>query len=340
MSVDEAGRRKARARWFIGGLGLVAVALALLSLTQGAVDVTLSDTLDVLARRIGPGEAPLGRADSVVWGIRTPRTLMGLLVGATLGAAGVAIQGMLRNRLADPHLLGIGPGAAIGAALGASAGGYEGAIAGGAVSGVVAAFIVRRVGRRMTMDPARLVLVGVALGTTLSAWVGFVVFGLDRAVVPPMEFWLLGSLAGATWRALGTVTFILVVALGVMFASRRLLDMLALGDREARQLGLDVDLVTTVLYIVIGAAVGASVGAVGVILFVGLLIPYLVRPLVGSGHGRLLPAAMLGGAGFLVGADVLSRLALEPVELPVGVVTSVLGGPLFVWLVSKGGARA
>lgn len=336
MSADEAQKRKARARWFVGGLGLVAVAMTLLSLTQGAVQIALSEALGVLTRRIGPGDPVAGQADSVVWGIRTPRTLLALVVGATLGAAGVALQGVLRNRLADPHLLGIGPGAAIGAALGASAGGVQGAIAGGAAAGVLTAFVVRRLGRTMTFDGPRLVLAGVALGTTLSAWVGFVVFGLDRTVVPPIEFWLLGSLAGATWRGLGTVTFIVVISMAVLISSRGLLDILALGDREARQLGVDVDLVTTILYIVVGAAVGATVGAVGVVLFVGLLIPFLVRPLSGPGHGGVLAAAMLGGAAFLVGSDVLARILIEPIELPVGVVTAVVGGPLFVWLVSRG----
>lgn len=336
MSVNATRQRKARARWFLGGLGLTAAGLTLLSLTQGAVTISLSEALSVLARRLGPGESLSGQADAVVWGIRTPRTMLGLVIGAALGAAGVTLQGILRNRLADPHLLGIGPGAAIGAAIGAAAGGVQGAIAGGAAAGVLTAFIVRRLGRNMSLDPTRLVLAGVALGTTLSAWVGFVVFGLDRTVVPPIEFWLLGSLSGATWRSLGTVTFILVITIGIMVVSRRQLDLLALGDREARQLGVDVDLVTTVLYIVVGGAVGATVGAAGVVLFVGLLIPFLVRPLAGPGHGGLLAAAMTGGAAFLVGSDMLARLVLEPIELPVGVVTAVVGGPLFVWLVSRG----
>lgn len=336
MSADEAQKQKSRARWFIGGLGLVAAAMALLSLTQGAVPISFSDAMRVLAHRIGPGEPLAGQADAVVWGIRTPRTLLGLVVGAALGATGVTLQGILRNRLADPHLLGIGPGAAIGAAIGASAGGAQGAIAGGAAAGVLTAFLVRRIGRRMTFDPTRLVLAGVALGATFSAWVGFVVFGLDRTVVPPIEFWLLGSLAGATWRGLGTVTFMLVIALTVVVVSGRQLDLLALGDREALHLGVDVELVTTILYIVIGAAVGATVGAAGVVLFVGLLIPFVVRPLAGPGNRGLLAAAMTGGAAFLVGVDILSRRVLEPVELPVGVVTAVVGGPLFVWLVSRG----
>ena len=310
--------------------------VTLLSLTQGAVPVDISETLAVLTRRLGPGDPLSGQADAVVWGIRAPRTLLGIVVGAALGAAGVTLQGILRNSLADPHLLGIGPGAAIGAAVGAAAGGVQGAIAGGAAAGVLTAFLVRRLGRNMSLDPTRLVLAGVALGTTLSAWVGFVVFGLDRAVVPPIEFWLLGSLSGATWRGLGTVTFILLIAMGVVVASRRLLDLLALGDREAWQLGVDVDLVTTILYIVVGGAVGATVGVVGVVVFVGLLVPFLVRPLAGPGHGGLLAAAMIGGAAFLVGSDVLARLVLEPIELPVGVVTAVVGGPLFVWLVSRG----
>lgn len=326
---------RTRARWLISGLGLLALGAAVLSLTAGAVEVPLPDALAAIARRIGFGTPANGQADAVVWGIRAPRTLLGLMAGATLAAAGVTLQGVLRNRLADPHLLGIGPGAAIGSALGAAAGGVQGAIAGGVAAGILTAYVVRRLGAGLSLDPTRFILAGVALGATLSAWVGFVVFGLDRTVVPPIEFWLLGSLAGATWRSVGTVAFIVAVALAVMIGARRVLDLLALGEREAGHLGVDVDLVTTIMYIVVGAAVGATVGAAGVVLFVGLLVPFLVRPLAGHGHGSLLLAAMVGGAAFVVGADVVARSLLEPVELPVGVITAVAGGPLFVWLVSR-----
>ena len=308
-----------------------------LSLSLGAVDVAGEQVAAVLAGRLGLdwfGEAG-PQAVAVVWGIRMPRLLMGLVVGAALAATGSVLQGMLRSDLADPQLLGIGPGAAIGAAIGSGAGGVQGAIAGGVAAGVVTSFVVRRLYRQASIDQTRLILSGVALGATLSAWVGFVVFASNRSVVPPIEFWLLGGLAGSTWRAVGTATVFLFVAVGVLIAVSRTIDLLAVGPREAWHLGVDVDLTMTILFIVVGAAVGASVGAIGVVVFVGLLVPFLMRRLAGPIHRHLIPTAMLGGGLFLISADLLSRLLIEPVEVPVGLITAAIGGPLFLWLVSR-----
>jgi iron complex transport system permease protein len=306
-------------------------------LSLGAVDVAGNEVAAVLSGKLGLawfGEAG-PQAEAVVWGIRLPRLLMGVVVGAALAATGTVLQGVLRSDLADPQLLGIGPGAAIGAAIGAGAGGVQGAIAGGVAGGIVTSLIVRRLHRRASIDQTRLILSGVALGATLSAWVGFVVFASNRSVVPPIEFWLLGGLAGSTWRAVGTATVYLAFAVGGLMTVTRTIDLLAVGPSEAWHLGVDVDLTMTILFIVVGAAVGVTVGAVGVVAFVGLLVPFLMRRLTGPLHRHLIPAAMLGGALLLVSADLLSRLLIEPVEVPVGLVTAAIGGPLFLWLISK-----
>lgn len=265
-----------------------------------------------------------------------PRLLLGLTVGATLALVGAVLQGLLRNELADPQLLGIGPGAGIGAAIGAAAAGVPGAIAGGVVTGVVTALIVRRASRTPLIDPTRIILFGVALGATLSAIVGFVVFGSDRARVPPIEFWLLGSLSGATWRAFGTVFVYVAITSVAMLASARLLDILGLGEAEATHLGVDVELVRTVLLIAAGAAVGATVGSAGVLAFVGLMVPFAVRKITGPAHRHLLPVAILVGAVFVSVSDLAARLALEPIEIPVGLITAIVGGPIFLWMVLRG----
>ncbi len=295
------------------------------------------EVFGVLARKVGLSlfAEPSPQAEAVVWSIRMPRLLLAFTVGAALALVGGMLQGLLRNKLADPHLLGIGPGAAIGAAIGSAAGGVQGAIAGGVAAGVITAFVIRRLARRASIDPTRIILSGVALGAALSAWVGFVVFGADRATVPPIEFWLLGSLTGSTWRAFWTVSVFIVIAGIVMLASGRFLDVLGLGEADARHLGIDVDLVRTVLLIAAGAAVGATVGAVGVIAFVGLLIPSLLRPVTGPMHGHLLWAALACGALFVAAADLLARLVLEPIEIPVGLVTAAVGGPVFLWLLTR-----
>ena len=318
-------------------LGVIAIALMTASLTMGAVAVPLSEVAAVVMAKLGltPVIEPSERALAVVWGLRVPRTILALVVGGALAATGVALQGMLRNDMADPHLLGIGPGAAIGAALGAAAAGVQGAISGGVATGILAALMVRRLGRSSSVGGSRLILSGVALGATLSAWTGFVVFGSDRSVVPPLEFWLLGSLSGATWRSLGTAAVFLAVGVGGLLLATRTLDLLALGEQQAWEVGVDVEMASTVLLMVVGATVGATVGAVGVVVFVGLLIPKLIRPMMGPRHRHLLLGSILLGGAFLVGSDLVARLALEPVELPVGLVTSVLGGPMFLWLATR-----
>jgi len=328
-----AGRR----RWLAPIAGLLLTVTAWAALSFGAVAVPLEEVFGVLARKIGLSlfAEPSSQAEAVVWSIRMPRLLLAFTVGAALALVGGMLQGLLRNKLADPHLLGIGPGAAIGAAIGSAAGGVQGAIAGGVAAGVITAFAVRRLARRASIDPTRIILAGVALGAALSAWVGFVVFGADRAKVPPIEFWLLGSLTGSTWRAFWTVLVFIVIAAIVMLASARFLDVFGLGEADARHLGIDVDLVRTVLLIAAGAAVGATVGAVGVIAFVGLLIPFAVRRFTGPLHRYLLWATLAWGALFVAAADLLARLALEPIEIPVGLVTAAFGGPVFLWLLTR-----
>jgi heme transport system permease protein len=317
--------------------GLLLTVTAWAALSFGAVAVPLEEVFGVLARKIGLSlfAEPSSQAVAVVWSIRMPRLLLAFTVGAALALVGGMLQGLLRNKLADPHLLGIGPGAAIGAAIGSAAGGVQGAIAGGVAAGVITAFAVRRLARRASIDPTRIILAGVALGAALSAWVGFVVFGADRAKVPPIEFWLLGSLTGSTWRAFWTVLVFIVIAAIVMLTSARFLDVFGLGEADARHLGIDVDLVRTVLLIAAGAAVGATVGAVGVIAFVGLLIPFAVRRFTGPLHRYLLWATLVWGALFVAAADLLARLALEPIEIPVGLVTAAFGGPVFLWLLTR-----
>lgn len=324
----------ARRRWFWLVAGAVAVGAAFASLAVGAVDIGVTDVLGVLGDKMGL-QASGDQAVAVVWGIRMPRLLVGFAVGATLGLVGAILQGLLRNDLADPQLLGIGPGAAIGAAIGASAGGVRGAIAGGVFAGVVTAFVLRRLVRRVSIDPTRIILSGVALGAALSAWVGFVVFGADRAAVPPLEFWLLGSLAGATWQTFGTAVVFIVLATAALLTATRSLDLFALGEPEARHLGVDTTMVTTLVLIGCGAAVGATVGAVGVVSFVGLLTPFLMRPIVGYAHRYLLPASMLAGGVFVVIADLAARSIFEPVEIPVGLITAAVGGPVFLWLLVR-----
>ena len=326
-----------RRRWAAPVVGLLLVAVAWGALSLGAVSIPAGEVLGVLTHKLGISvfSEPSTRAEAVVWGLRMPRMLLAFTVGAALALTGGVLQGLLRNNLSDPQLLGIGPGAAIGAAIGSSAGGVQGAIAGGVAAGVVTAFAIRRLARGASIDPTRIILSGVALGAALSAWVGFIVFAADRAAVPPMEFWLLGSLAGSTWRTFGIVLVFVAIAAIALLASARILDIFLLGEADARHLGIDVDLVRTIILISVGAAVGATVGAAGVIAFVGLLVPFIVVRITGPLHRYLLVASLAGGALFVAAADLLARLAIQPIEIPVGLVTAAVGGPVFLWLLTR-----
>ncbi len=333
LGISDPFETKRRITWVV--LVVLAIGAAVLAVSTGTVPVPLADVGTIIRSKLGLADSPGGIAEAVVWNIRMPRLVVGIATGAALGVVGAVLQGVLRNDMADPHLLGIGPGAAIGAAIGASAGGTRGAIAGGVFAGVLTAFVLRRLAAGPTVDRTRIILSGAALSLALGAWVGFVVFGADRGSVPPLEFWLLGSLSAATWSTASTLAVFVVFGVVGMFTARRTLDVFVLGEREARFLGVDTHLVTTVLLIVAGATVGATVGAVGVIAFVGLLVPLVVRLGVGPSYRHILPASVVAGAIFIVAADVVARSVLQPVEIPVGLVTAAIGGPVFLWLIGR-----
>lgn len=335
MTEDRRGLRPGlRWRFVIAALVVFLAAMLGLALTSGAAGVARADVWQSLLHHAGiASDAP--PADGVVWGIRVPRALLAGLVGAFLGISGVALQGLYRNPLADPHLLAIGPGAAIGAAIGSLGAGTRGAVAGGAAMGVISALLSRRVARKQADDAGRLVLVGVALGAVLTAWAGFIVTGSDRTRVPPMEFWLLGNLGSATWVSVQALAVIGGAAIVVLVGASRTLDLLALGETEATHLGVDVDLSGAIISIAIGMMTGAAVGAGGVIGFVGLLVPTVIRPVAPNTHRSRIGAAGLLGAAFLIGADTFARTIFVPIEIPVGLVTTAIGGPVFLWLLGR-----
>ena len=330
-------RRDARSTAVIGALAVAVLVLAGLNLAMGAASIAPGEVAGALARRLGLSwfAEPGPGAESVVWTLRMPRMLLATVVGAALAAGGAALQGAFRNPLSDPHLLGIGPGAAIGAAIGAVALGAVAAVAAGAVAGVAIALALRYLASRVAGDPARFILVGVALGAALTAWLGFIVFASDRSTVPPVEFWILGSLSAATWRVLWVTIVIVAIGVTVLLALSRSIDLLALGEKEASLLGLNVPVTVLGVLAAVGALTGATVGAAGVVGFVGLVLPNALRPLVGPGHRRLLGVSMLGGAAFVLAADLVARTALAPIEIAVGLLTALVGGPFLLVQLSR-----
>ena len=317
-------------------LGIVLVVAMLIALGVGEVSIPASEAWRAFVGRFGIGEG--STTEGVFWSIRMPRVVAGALVGATLGAAGAALQGVYRNPMADPYLLGISSAAGLGVVIGIAltpAGGIPILVMGvAAATGALFALFTRRVSKA-TVDPARFILVGVALGLALLAWTVLFVFAWDSPRLPTFAYFVFGSLAATTWKAVWSALPFLVGGLAMVAILTRQLDLLALGDREARHLGVSVDRVVGAVLVGTGIAVGASVGLAGVIGFVGLLAPLFVRRWVGPSHRTLLPASALAGATAVVLADVLARLIAGPVEVPIGIVTAAIGGPILVWMLVR-----
>ncbi|MER7889806.1 iron chelate uptake ABC transporter family permease subunit [Micromonospora sp. NPDC094482] len=308
---------------------LLLVAVAVLSIAVGAKQLPLADVWSGLLHSDSAEYA-------VVHRMRLPRTLLGLLAGAALGVAGAVMQALTRNPLADPGLLGINAGAsaavATSALLGVTA--LNGYVWFALLGAAVVTALVYAVGGGRGATPARLALAGAALNATLFSYVSAVML-LDSASLDRLRFWTVGSLATADSATVNRVLPFLLVGLLVALATARPLNALALGDDAARALGARPALIRAAVIVAVTLLCGAATAACGPIVFVGLLVPHLVRALTGPDLRWLLPYCALLAPVLLLGADVLGRVLGRPGELQVGMVTAVFGGPLFLWLVTR-----
>ena len=332
-------------------LTLMCLMAVWLSLALGPVSLPFTDILRAGARLLGMpvGNEGPGQADLILGQICLPRTLLGLAVGAVLALSGVAMQGLFRNPLADPGLVGVASGAAFGAALAIVGGSWLGGIPDGFapyllslcafIGGLGVTALVYRLGRRDgRTDVATMLLAGIAMTALGGSAVGLFTYLADDATLRTLTFWNLGSLNGASYQRLWPL---LLVALGVAaWLPRRAqaLNALLLGESEARHLGVDVESLKRELVFCTALGVGAAVAAAGLIGFIGLVVPHLVRLLVGPDHRVLLPASLLAGGTLLLLADLVARLALAPAELPIGIVTAFIGAPFFLFLLVRRGA--
>lgn len=328
-----------RRRITYAGLIVFLGAVSLLGLLSGSVSIEIGDLWHMIGVHTGLSDDPERLTDSVLWAIRLPRLLAGLLVGAGLGMAGVALQGTFRNPMADPHLVGIAPAAGVGALAGIAATPIGGSplimMFGAAVGAVALALLMRRLAAN-TVDSGQLILVGLVLGLALLAVLGALVLVWDSPRVPTFTFWVFGGLSGTTWSSLGAATPLVVVGSVSVVALGRALDLLALGDDEARHLGIDVRRLKTLALAATGLIIGGAVGLAGVIGFVGLVVPLVLRGWVGPSHRSLAGLAALGGAAMLVALDTLARTIAAPVEIPVGLLTAIVGAPVLVWALLRG----
>lgn len=333
------------------GLSLLLLLALWLSLALGPVSLPLDATLRALLRLVGvplDGDG-LEQAELILAQIRLPRTLLGLAVGAVLAVSGVAMQGLFRNPLADPGLVGVSSGAGLGAAVaivgGAALGGLPEALAPYLLSisafagGFLITALVYRLGRRDGQTSVvTMLLAGIALNALAFASIGLFTYLADDATLRTLTFWNLGSLNGASYARLWPLLVVVLAVIAWLPRRARALNALLLGESEARHLGFDVERLKGELVFCTALGVGAAVAASGLIGFIGLVVPHLVRLLAGPDHRVLLPASALAGASLILFSDLAARLVLSPAELPIGIVTALVGAPLFLYLLLRGRA--
>lgn len=334
-------------------LAAILVVLAVLGLMFGSVSIPAPTAIGVLVNwATGSDFVPAtwrSVYETIIIETRIPRVILAGSVGATLAATGMTIQAIVRNPLAGPSILGVSNGAATGAVivmrwgligLGAFTL-YISAFAGALVT-LVIVFWVARSGGQIT--PTRLVLAGIAMSAILSAGTSLLVLtSPDPQLAARVLFWTLGGFAAAQWKLLALPVAAMIIGLGLMLVHARQLNLLMAGDESATALGLDVHRFRQSMFILTAALTGVMVAVSGVIGFVGLIVPHIVRFLVGADHRRGMPAVALVGASFTIAADLVARAVISPLELPVGIITALAGGPFFIWLLrrdAKGGEQA
>lgn len=337
--------------WF-GALTIALIAIGFLSLVVGvgvgSVGVPATTVVEVVwAKTLGSAErAAPAHLVQVVWDLRIPRVVLAALVGAGLSVVGVAVQALVRNPIADPYVLGVSSGASVGAAavivygsaLGLGVLGLSGAAFVTACLSMALVYVVARRGGR-GLDPLRLVLTGVVAGYVLSALTSYLVFRGDPRGAQQVLFWLLGSFGRARWSTLAVPAVVLVIVLAWLIIRARPMDALLVGDEAAVTFGVPVARLRLELFAVTAALTAVMVAVSGAVGFVGLVVPHIVRLLVGALHRRVLIASALFGAVFMIWVDLAARTLTSPQEIPVGILTAMVGGPLFLFLMSRSDRR-
>ncbi|GAA3086612.1 FecCD family ABC transporter permease [Streptosporangium carneum] len=321
---------------------LAAVPLTLVAAVgHGAVDLPAADVWHTITAHLTTGRRPAdvsGIDDEIIWNSRAPRTVLALVAGAGLAVAGAVLQAVVRNPLADPYVLGVTSGASLAAVAVITLGGVAGlGVSGAAFAGACAtlALVLLLGSRRGTLAPTRLVLAGVALSYLLQGATSYLQLRAQPGQLSGILFWLLGSVAGAGWDDLAVPCVIVVACTAWLALQGRRLNAMLLGDETAAALGVAVHRFRLALLAVAALLTAAVISVAGGVAFVGLVVPHAVRLLVGPDHRLSLPLVALTGGLFLVAADLAARTLSPPLELPLGVLTAVLGTPFFLWLLRR-----
>lgn len=338
-----------RSKWFLLALALILCIVAIISADKGAVEINPRQIAAILASVCGVNlNVPYSEQQAVtLLDIRLPRVALGLLIGAALGASGAALQGLFRNPLADPGLIGVSSGAALAATFVVIVGDWTRIVLptgiqlfvlpisafAGALATTWLVYRLATFGGNTVV--ATLLLAGIAINALAQAFSGFLTFYATDTQIRSLTFWKLGSLGGGSWTTVAIAAPFILIPVLILPALARVLNALLLGDAEAGHLGFDVEKTKKLIIVLVALAVGASVAFAGLIGFVGLIVPHLLRLMVGADHRVLLPGSALLGAILLLAADLFARTTVAPAEMPIGVLTALVGAPFFLWLLLR-----
>ena len=325
-------------------LGFILFISMMAAILVGSVGITPSIIFEVLFYKLRiVSEISATKAQHIIlWDIRVPRVLLAAIVGAALAISGAAIQALVKNSIADPYILGVSSGASVGATsvllLGAFSmfGVYALSVAAflGAVVAVTVVFFLARVGGRTSV--MRLLLAGIAVSMIFSAMTNFMLMlSKDQGGIQAVMHWMLGSLAGAKWSNIFIPAIVLIGVFLLLMFSYRQLNALLLGDETATTMGVNVERFRIFVIVIVALLTGVVVAVSGSIGFVGLIVPHIVRMLVGSNYKVVLPFSAVVGAIFILWADLGARVAIAPEEMPIGIITALCGGPFFIWMLRR-----
>lgn len=331
-----AAHLRKRLQWKLILLALViALGITIIAATAiGPVEIPFAVVISTIAG-FGPAPSPVER--TIVLDIRLPRIILGILVGAALGVAGTAMQGLFKNPMADPYIIGISSGAALGASIAivTFSSSFYALLLMAFVMATLTVFIVYSIASIGGKVPvATLLLAGIAVGTFMSALTSFIMYTSGENL-HGIVFWLMGGLWGRSWIHVFIILPWVILGSAVIFIFARDLNAMLLGEESAQHLGIEVETVKKILIVSASLITAVAVAVSGIIGFVGLIIPHIMRLLVGSDHRILIPSSALVGGIFLVWADTISRTVISPTEIPVGIITALFGAPFFVYLLRR-----
>lgn len=313
---------------------------SIFSVGLGAVKISLGQMVAILASKASldlPWDYQK-QQEAVFFAVRLPRVLLGLLIGAAISLSGAVMQAIFRNPLAEPSLVGVSSGAALGAVITVVVGinffGIYSLSVAAFLTSLLVCTVIYKISKQLA-SPSAMLLVGVSINSLTSALTSFLTFNATDAQLRTITFWSLGSLGGATWESVTVVAVFISIPLVLLPKLANHLNIYLLGDAEALHLGIDSERLKKKVVILSTLAVGASVAVAGVIAFVGLIVPHLLRLLLGADYKKLLPTSLLLGASLLTVADLISRTVAAPAETPLGILTSLLGAPFLLWLIYK-----